>query len=73
MLNKVAGYRTCFHGFGLLLGPIMAGFVMFYFGFPKVMEIMGLIMVGLGVTDIVFIVKERQAGRRYAEPQRSCE
>ena len=46
---------------------------MFYFGFPKVMEIMGLIMVGLGVTDIVFIVKERQAERRYAEPQRSFE
>ena len=48
----------------------MAGLVMYYFGFPRVMEILGLIMVGVGIADIIFIVIERPEERRYEEQQR---
>lgn len=64
MLNKVSGYRTFFHGFGILFGPIFAGFVMFYLGFPRLMEIVGLIFLGVGFTDIAFIIFEHFQEKR---------
>ena len=64
MLNKVSGYRTFFHGFGILFGPIFAGFVMYYLGFPRLMEIVGLIFLGVGFTDIAFIIFEHFQEKR---------
>ena len=58
MLNKVSGYRTFFHGFGILVGPILGGVIMYYLGFPRLMEVLGLILVVVGIMDIMFIIYE---------------
>ncbi len=57
-MNKVSGYRTFFHGFGILVGPVMGGFLMFYLGFSRLMETVALIFIVVGIADILFIIKE---------------
>lgn len=60
MVNQVSGYRTFFHGFGILVGPIVGGVLMYYFGFPRMMEVVGLVFILTGIADVSFIIIEHK-------------
>ena len=46
---------------------------MYYLGFPRLMEVLGLILVVVGIMDIMFIIYEHFEGKKQAKEQPEVE